>query len=179
MSRSTIANRYAQGLYQLALEKQVVAEVNTDLEELVKVIETTPELISLFATPKFSNERKKQIVAEIFANANPIVVNMLGFLIDKKRINEVQSLAEQFKNLAAEAQGSAEATVFSTRALTDQEKDEISTSFGKLVGKDKLNITNVIEPSILGGVRVQIGNYIFDNTVANKLAGLKRTLAVN
>ncbi|WP_404427503.1 F0F1 ATP synthase subunit delta [Ureibacillus chungkukjangi] len=173
---STIANRYAQALFQLALEKQVVAEVNVDLEELVKVIETTPELVSLLATPKFSIERKKQIAAEVFATANPMVVNMLELLIDKKRVNEIGNLAKSFKKLAAEAQGSAEATVYSTRALTDSEKDEISSSFGKLVGKEKLTITNVIEPSILGGVRVQIGNYIFDNTVASKLDNLKRTL---
>ncbi|QCR31429.1 F0F1 ATP synthase subunit delta [Lysinibacillus sp. SGAir0095] len=173
---STIANRYAEALFQLALEKQVVAEVNADLEELVKGIETTPELVSLLTTPKFSIDRKKQIVAEVFANANPIVVNTLVLLIEKKRFNEIGNLAESFKQLAAEAQGSAEATVFSTRALTDSEKDEISSSFGKLVGKEKLTITNVIEPSILGGVRVQIGNYIFDNTVASKLENLKRTL---
>lgn len=74
------------------------------------------------------------------------------------------------------ALGSAEATVYSTRELTDSEKNEISTAFAKLVGKEKLIIKNVIEPSLLGGVRVQIGNYIFDNTVANKLEGLKRTL---
>ena len=176
MSSSTIANRYAQSLFQLALEKQVVAEVNTDLEELVKVIETTPELISLLTTPKFSIDRKKQIVAEIFANANPLAVNTFGLLLDKKRVNEIGNLAQSFKQLAAEAQGSSEATVFSTRALTEQEKEEISSSFSKLVGKEKLTITNVIEPSIIGGVRVQIGNYIFDNTVASKLENLKRTL---
>ncbi|KGR75978.1 F0F1 ATP synthase subunit delta [Ureibacillus sinduriensis] len=173
---STIANRYADALFQLALEKQVVAEVNADLEEIVKGIETTPELVSLLTSPKFSNERKKQIIAEVFASANPIVVNTLELLIEKKRVDEIGNLAKSFKQLAAEAQGSADATVFSTRALTDQEKDEISSSFGKLVGKEKLTITNVIEPSILGGVRVQIGNYIFDNTVASKLDNLKRTL---
>lgn len=173
---STIANRYADALFQLALEKQVVVEVNADLEELVKVIETTPELVSLLTTPKFSIERKKQIVAEVFANANPIVVNTVQLLIEKKRVNEIAYLAQSFKQLAAVAQGSADATVFSTRALTDAEKDEISSSFGQLVGKEKLTITNAIDPSIIGGVRVQIGNYIFDNTVASKLENLKRTL---
>ncbi len=176
MSKSTVAKRYADALFQLAQEKNVVAEVNNDLEELVKVIETTPELLSLLSSPKFSIERKKQIVAEVFAEANPMVVNTLELLIDKKRVNEVGNLAEEFKVLAAQAQGFADSTVFSTRELTESEKEEISSVFGKLVGKEKLSITNVIDPSLLGGVRVQIGNYIFDNTVANKLEGLKRTL---
>ena len=176
MSQSTVAKRYAGALFQLALEQKTVAEVNADLQELVKVFETTPEILSLLATPKFSIQRKKEIVAEIFSNANPAVVNVLQLLIDKKRVNEALNLASEFEKLAAEAQGFSTATVFSTRELTEQEKEEISTSFGKLVGKEKLNITNVIEPSLLGGVRVQIGNYIFDNTIANKLENLKRTL---
>ena len=74
------------------------------------------------------------------------------------------------------AQGYAEATVYSTRALTDAEKEEVSSAFGKLVGKSKLNITNVIDASLIGGVRVQIGNYTFDNTIAAKLEGLKKVL---
>jgi len=176
MSQSTVAKRYAGALFQLALEQKTVAEVNADLQELVKVFETTPEILSLLATPKFSIQRKKEIVAEIFSNANPAVVNVLQLLIDKKRVNEALNLASEFEKLAAEAQGFSAATVFSTRELTEQEKEDISSSFGKLVGKEKLNITNVIEPSLLGGVRVQIGNYIFDNTIANKLENLKRTL---
>ncbi|BDH60624.1 F0F1 ATP synthase subunit delta [Lysinibacillus sp. PLM2] len=176
MSKSQIAKRYAEALFQLAQEKNALVEVSSDLKELVKVIENTPELISLLVNPKFSIERKKQIVAEVFSKANPFVVNTLNLLIEKKRVNEAANLAEEFSELAAAAQGFAVAKVFSTRALTDDELNEISSAFAKRVGKEQLNITNEIDPSILGGVRVQIGNYIFDNTVASKLQGLKRTL---
>lgn len=176
MTNSTVAKRYAEALFQLALDKQNVSEVKSDLQELIKVIETEPQFISLLSAPKFSNERKKQIASEILSNVNEVVANTISFLIDKKRINELESVAKEFIDLAANAEGAAEATVFSTRGLTDAEKEEVSNAFSKLVGKDKLNITNIIDPSLLGGVKVQIGNYIFDNTVASKLEGLKRTL---
>jgi F-type H+-transporting ATPase subunit delta len=176
MSKSTVAKRYANALFQVAKEKNVVIEVNEDLQELVKLIQENQQFVSLLTSPKFSAERKKEIVKELFANANPIVQNALQLLIDKKRMNEALNLAEEFKTLAADAQGYAEATVYTTRELTEQEKNEISSAFGKLVGKEKLAITNVVEPAVLGGVRVQIGNYIFDNTVASKLESLKRTL---
>lgn len=176
MTNSTIAKRYAEALFQLAQEKQNVSEVSKDLQELVKVIETEPQFISLLATPKFSSERKKQIVTELLGNANELVLNTIFLLIDKKRVKELLEVATQFNILAANAEGTAEATVYTTRELTEAEKEEISQSFSKLVGKEKLNITNVIDPSLLGGARVQIGNYIFDNTVLNKLESLKRTL---
>ena len=90
--------------------------------------------------------------------------------------NDKNIVAEGFQALAAAAQGTAQATVYSTRSLTAEELAEVSASFGKLVGVEKLDITNEIDASLIGGVRVQIGNYIYDSTVASKLEGLKRKL---
>lgn len=176
MSQSTVAKRYAEALFQVAQQQNAIAEISTDLKELTKALGEAPELLALLQAPKISGEKKKAILSEILANAHTAVVNALQILIDKKRINEVAVVAEEFQALAAASQGAAEATVFSTRALTDEERAEISAAFAKLVGMEKLNITNVIEPSLLGGVRVQIGNYIYDSTIAAKLEGLKRTL---
>ncbi|MGM9948508.1 MAG: F0F1 ATP synthase subunit delta [Lysinibacillus sp.] len=173
---SQVAKRYAEALFQVAQGQNALAEVSSDLKELAKAFETTPELVSLLQAPKISSEKKKAMVSNILSNAHPAVVNTLHLLIDKKRINEISQVAEEFQALAASAQGAAVATVFSTRTLTDAERAEISAAFAKLVGMEKLEITNVIEPSLLGGIRVQIGNYIYDSTVASKLEGLKRTL---
>ncbi len=176
MSKSQVAKRYAEALFQLAQEKNILTDVSSDLKEIVKVVETNPELLSLLTNPKFSIERKKQMVSEIFSKANKFVVHTLEILIEKKRVDELVNLSEEFTVLAAASQGFAEAKVFSTRALSEGELNDISSAFASRVGKEKLNITNEIDPSIIGGVRVQIGNYIFDNTVASKLEGLKRTL---
>ncbi len=173
---SQVAKRYAEALFQLARNQHALADVSSDLKELTKALETTPELVALLQAPKISSDMKKAMVSNVLSGAHPAVVNMLHLLIDKKRMNEVSLVAKEFQALAAAAQGAAEATVFSTRTLTDEECAEISAAFAKLVGMEKLEITNVIEPSLLGGIRVQIGNYIYDSTVASKLEGLKRTL---
>ncbi|KGR88083.1 F0F1 ATP synthase subunit delta [Lysinibacillus odysseyi] len=173
---SQVAKRYAEALFQLARNQHALADVSSDLKELTKAFETTPELVALLQAPKISSDMKKAMVSNVLSGAHPAVVNMLHLLIDKKRMNEVSLVAKEFQALAAAAQGAAEATVFSTRTLTDEERAEISAAFAKLVGMEKLEITNVIEPSLLGGIRVQIGNYIYDSTVASKLEGLKRTL---
>lgn len=116
------------------------------------------------------------MVAEIFAGATTEVVHTVQLLVEKKRVNELKLIANAYAELAAQAQGTADATVFSTRELSTEESTNISTVFAKLVGKQSLNITNEIDPSLLGGIRVQIGNHIYDSSVANKLERLKREL---
>jgi F-type H+-transporting ATPase subunit delta len=176
MSQSTVAKRYAQAIFELASKQNILTEVSADFKELKKVIASNEEFMALLNAPKISSDRKKELIAQILTGAQPIVVNMIQFLIEKKRLNELSAVADQFQALAAAAQGTADAKVFSTRELTAEERAEISVAFGKLVGKEQLNITNIIDASLIGGVRVQIGNYIFDSTVASKLEDLKRVL---
>ena len=176
MIESTVAKRYGAALFELAQSKQSLVEVGQDLKEIVKAFSSNEELLSVLNAPKITTSRKKAIVAEIFAGANVDVINTVLLLLDKKRVNEIAGVEAAFKKLAADAQGYAEATVYSTRKLTTEEEAEISAAFSKLVGKSKLNITNVIDASLIGGVRVQIGNYTYDSTIAAKLEGLKKVL---
>ncbi|MGX9133148.1 F0F1 ATP synthase subunit delta [Rummeliibacillus sp. JY-2-4R] len=176
MSQSTAANRYAKALFQLAQEQNVLKEVTEDLREVKIAFEENNELFQLLDSPKIEDDKKKAILSEIFASVQPIIVNTVKLLVDKKRIHEVVSVIDAFVSLANNAQGVADAIVFSTRTLDEKEKNRISTAFAQKVGKTALNITNEIDNTLLGGIRVQIGNQIYDNSVATKLAGLKREL---
>jgi F-type H+-transporting ATPase subunit delta len=176
MIESTVAKRYAAALFELAQSKQSLQEVGADLQAVATAVSSNEELVAVLNAPKITTAAKKDIVANIFAGANADVLNIVSLLLDKKRIVEIAGVSAAFQKLSADAQGYADATVYSTRELTDAEKAEISAAFGQLVGKSKLNITNVIDASLIGGVRVQIGNYTYDSTVAAKLEGLKKVL---
>lgn len=176
MIESTVAKRYAAALFEVAQNKQTLAEVGQDLKEIVKAISSNEQLIAVLNAPKITTSRKKEMVAQIFGGANADVLNTIYVLLDKKRISEIAGVEAAFQKLSADAQGYADATVYSTRPLTDAEQQEISSAFAKLVGKTKLNITNVIDASLIGGVRVQIGNNTYDSTIAAKLEGLKKVL---
>ena len=176
MIESTVAKRYAAALFELAQSKQSLEEVGADLKAITTAVASNEELIAVLNAPKITTAAKKEMVAKIFAGANADVLNTVFLLLDKKRVTEIAGVEAAFQKLSADAQGYADATVFSTRELTDSEKEEISSSFGKLVGKSKLNITNVIDASLIGGVRVQIGNYTYDSSVSAKLESLKKVL---
>ena len=173
---SQVAKRYAEALFQLANEKGILSEVGADLKVVKSVFESNNDFTGVLTAPKVSATKKKEIIKNVFAAAQPAVVNTLQILVDKKHINDVVAIVDVYENLAAAASGSAKAVVSSTRELTAEEREAISSSFSKLVGVEKLDITNEINPELIGGIRVQIGNYIYDSTIAAKLEGLKRTL---
>jgi F-type H+-transporting ATPase subunit delta len=176
VSQSAAAKRYALALFQLAQEHNQLAHVEEDLREVKVVFKENSGLQAMFASPKLSLDRKKELVRELFGKANPLVVNTLQVLIDRKRINETVEVANEFTVLSNEAQGIADAKVFSTRPLTDDERASISTAFAKKIGKQSLRIENEIDPSLIGGIRVQIGNNIFDSSISAKLDRLKKQL---
>ncbi|WP_391207508.1 F0F1 ATP synthase subunit delta [Psychrobacillus sp. L4] len=176
MSNSTAAKRYAIALFELAQQKNELRSVEEDLRELKIVWNTNKELNTLFTSPKLSLDKKKELIRQIFTTANPIVINTLLVLIDKKRLGEVGNIINEFMTLSNEAQGVADAKVYSTRALTEEERTNISIAFAKNVGKQSLRIENIVDPSIIGGIRVQIGNRIYDSSLITKLDRLKRNL---
>jgi F-type H+-transporting ATPase subunit delta len=176
MSKSVAAKRYALALFELAQENGQTGPIQEDLRELKKVFLDNKELGHLLESPKLSLAKKKALLTDLFKGANMLILNTLCVLLDKKRINEVVHVVDEFNAFANDAAGIAEAKVYSTRPLTDEESQSISKAFAQKVGKQSLRIENIIDPSLIGGIRLQIGNRIYDSSVSAKLDRLKRDL---
>jgi F-type H+-transporting ATPase subunit delta len=176
MSHSTVAKRYALALFELAKDHNQLESIEEELRVVKQVFAETAELKLILSSPKLSINKKKEIVKEAFSGSSLYVLHTLMLLIDRGRISEVQDVAGAFIEMANDARGVAEATVYSVRPLTNAEKEEVSSSFAKQVGKKSLLIENKIDPELLGGLRVRIGNRIFDGSLRGKLNRLERNL---
>lgn len=176
MSQSVVAKRYALALFELAQKNGQTGPIQEDLLELKKVFLTNKELGQLLDSPRLKAAKKKELLADLFKGANQLILNTLFLMLDKKRMNEVVNLVNEFTAYSNDAAGIAEAKVYSTRPLTADESQAISTAFAQKIGKQALRIENIIDPSLLGGIRLQIGNIIYDSSVSAKLERLKRDL---
>lgn len=176
MSKSVVAKRYAVALFNLAKEQGQVEVVQADLNEIKTLFHNNKQLTNLLSNPKLSMAKKKALLANLFGEANQLIQNVLYVLLEKKRINETVNFVDAYTEFANEAAGVASAKVFSTRPLTDDEKNGISTAFAAKVGRKSLEIENIVDPTVLGGIRLQIGNRIYDSSLSGKLERLKRTL---
>lgn len=176
MSNSEVAKRYALALFELAKENGQIAAIQDELLELKKVYRNNIELEQLLSNPRLSMSKKKELLATLFSGLNTTIQNTMFVMLEKNRLNEIVHVVDEFIEFANETAGVADATVYSTRALTQEESDKISAAFAGKVGRSSLRINNIIDPSLLGGFRLKIGNRIYDGSLSGKLEQLKRNL---
>ena len=176
MIGSIVAKRYALALFQLANEKNLLDQMEEELRVVKEVVTENVELNAVLKSPNFSIAKKKEILKEIFGSVNNYLLNTLLILIERHRENEISHVADHFIHLANEERGVALAKVYSIRPLTTEENEALSVSFAAKVGKRTLQIENIVDSNLLGGIKLRIGNRIFDGSLRGKLDRLERQL---
>ncbi|WP_413305260.1 F0F1 ATP synthase subunit delta [Bacillus sp. 1P10SD] len=176
MSNSMVAKRYASALFQIAKEQQILSTVEEELRVVKEVLQYNADLKAVLKSSKLTIDKKKEVIKAAFVSINAYVLNTLLILIDRHREDEIVEVVDQFIELSNDEMGIAEAKVYSIRPLTDAEREAISTTFAAKVGKKSLRIENIVDSELLGGVKLRIGNRIYDGSLRGKLNRLERKL---
>ncbi|MGC4377375.1 F0F1 ATP synthase subunit delta [Fictibacillus sp. Mic-4] len=175
--QSVIAKRYALALFEVVRANNL-EQVEDELRLIKEVFRSNKDLLKILNHPKISTADKKELVKTTFGAAlSAPVMNTIFLLIDRNRHNMITEMVSHFIVLANEAENIAEAKVYSVRPLTEKEKEELEATFAARVGKAKLRIENIVDPSLIGGIKVRIGNRIFDGSISGKLERIERQLA--
>jgi F-type H+-transporting ATPase subunit delta len=170
MRKHPVAFRYASAVFEYAQERNVLDQTAEELEVIAKVLEDTNLYEELFRHPKISTEEKKRVLTESFTGkVSESSLNLLLLLADKNRLDIFGDIAGEFKALAYEAKGVAEATVYSAKPLTGDEETAVAEVFTRKSGKQQLLINNVVDKEIIGGLKVRIGDRVYDGSVAKRL----------
>lgn len=176
MSETVVAKRYADALFQLGKEKDTLNKFEEEFNVVREVFENNAELNTFLMHPQINNEKKKQLLSVAFKGMQADVVNTLKLLVDRHRIAIIPTVIEHFTQLVNDAKGIAEATVYSVRALSDAEKNQLATTFSKRLHKTSIKLTNIVDTSILGGIKIRVGNTIYDGTIGGKLKRIERNI---
>ncbi|ADC49431.1 ATP synthase delta subunit [Alkalihalophilus pseudofirmus OF4] len=177
MSNQAVANRYAYALFQLAEEKSILSQVVQEMELVKEVVNTTPEFLQLLSHPKVTTEKKRAFIENSFKDSlSETSLHTLLLLVENKRIESLVDMIDSFKEMSYEAQDMAEAVVYSAKPLTSEEQAQIAVIFAKKVNKAKLLVTNVVNKDLLGGLKIRIGDRIYDGSVKSQLDRLERQL---
>lgn|SRR5690606_24825334 len=176
MSEAVVAKRYADALFQLASEKSNLNDLLEELRVVKQVFGENKELHAFLAHPRVTNEKKRNFLDEVFKGVSNDVLNTLKILVERHRIGMTTDVVDAFETLVNEASGVAQGKVYSVRMLSDAEKADLEHSFAKRLNKSVVKLENVVDPSLVGGVKIRMGNTIYDGTISGKLRRIESNI---
>ena len=177
-SRATdVGARYAQALFDLAVEEKALDAVEADLVALKGLMSESEDLRRLVASPKFSAEDKAKGLVALAARAgfHKTTEKFLGLLAANRRTAALGDVIAAFQRLAADRRGLVSAHVITAIPLTDAQTRALTAALRQALGKEP-QIDAVVDPSILGGLKVRVGSRLYDASLKSKLDTLKFAL---
>lgn len=173
---SEVAVRYAEGLFALAKESNSVKQMREECQWLFTVQEEEPLLATFFSAIKVSAQEKKAFVDQLFSEAlDETLRNYIKLLIDKSRIGILKESLSIFLRLTEEELGIQSATVYSARALPQEELNKIKQALEQQTKKE-IHLQNRVDEDLIAGVKVVMGNQVTDVTMRSQIDQLKSTL---
>ena len=171
MSRAAI--RYAKAILEFATEAGKAEAVNADMKQIATSIAGSQELKDFLANPIIKIEVKKASVEAIFSKAEPETVKLFQLLNENKRFEILQQIAIQYNAVFDENNGIQVAKVTTAIAITPELEKLVLAKIATFSNK-KITIENTVNPEIIGGFILRIGDMQYNASVANKLQELKR-----
>ncbi|MBM5597924.1 F0F1 ATP synthase subunit delta [Listeria seeligeri] len=171
-----VAGRYANALFQVAQDKDLVDVFFEELKELKLALNENKDFVKLLENPTFTTEQKKNLASAVFETVSPLLKDFIFLLIDRSREDYLTAIADVYQKRVNDLRGIADADVYSVVPLSEQELTALSRVFATKMNKTKLNIQNHIDKSLLGGVKVVIGTRIYDDSLKTKLKDMERQI---
>src|ERR687894_2971353 len=171
-----IATVYARSLFEVASEQDKIDVVRDQLGAFVDALNETRELQVFFFSPYFSTQEKKDGLDKAVADADPVVVNFLRLLIEKHRMPVIFRVRAEYDRMWEDENKLLPVAITSAVELDETIVKQLGDRIGEQTGR-KVELSSRVEPGILGGIVVQVGNSVLDASVRNRLDQLRRQVA--
>ena len=170
------ARRYARAVFELAQQDDSVEQWSRRLES-VRDLFTDPDVAGVLSNPTIPSERRQALVAspDLFDGEG---TNFARLLIESGRVGEAADIAAEFQRFADEAAGRVRATVTTAIELETADRERVARQLSKRLDRD-VRLSVVVDPRILGGMKLQYGDRVVDASVATRLEQLRRRLAAS
>ncbi len=179
MSGSRAAIRYAKAILSYSLEKKKETQVNNDMLLIASTIEKSEDLQLLLSNPIIKNEIKRTTINKVFdKKISEPSKQLIDLLITNRRLGILEYVAKKYTVIYDELKGIEVAQVTSATPLSKQLTSEVLEKVKQLTGK-KATLKNIINPDIIGGFILRVGDVQYDASISNKLLVLKRQFEDN
>jgi F-type H+-transporting ATPase subunit delta len=176
-SERRVARVYAEALLDVATEKNLADEIGAELQEIVKeVYGKSPEVETALSSPVIKRTVKAPVIEHAFkGQVSDLVLNFLNVLNNKDRLILLRHATAAYRDLLDEREKRVRVTVRSAVPLSDEQSEHISKAIADATGLYPV-IASRIEPELLGGMIVQVGDQVFDSSVRNRIENIRTQL---
>jgi F-type H+-transporting ATPase subunit delta len=171
------AKRYARAVFELAGQEGQVEEWGRRLAAIRETL-SRPEVEAVLTNPTIATEQRMALVSEAPHVFDPEATNLAKLLIESNRVRDVGAIEDEFQRLADDSAGRVRATVTTAVELTPKDRDRVEVELSKRLGKE-IRMKLVVDPRILGGLKLQYGDRLVDASVSTRLQQLRRRLAAS
>ncbi len=171
-----IARVYARSLFEVAKEHGVLDQAKEQLDQFADALAKNRDLAVFFFSPYFSTEEKKSGLGRLIDGAEPLFMNFLEALVERHRMPAIFRIRTEFDHLWEQENKLLPVEVTSAVELDRATVNSIGERIGEQTGR-KVELSSRIDPDILGGVVLRVGNFILDASIRNRLNQLRKQVA--
>jgi F-type H+-transporting ATPase subunit delta len=170
-----MAGRYANALFELALEQKATDAVKKDLETFDALIAGSPDLTRLVRSPVFGVDEQLKALSAILdkAGIKGLAANFLRVITTNRRLFAVRDMIRGYRGLVARHRGEVTAQITVAEELNDRNLDALKSALKSVTGGKDIDLDVRIEPAIIGGLIVKVGSRMVDSSLRTKLNAIK------
>jgi F-type H+-transporting ATPase subunit delta len=171
-----IAEVYARALFEVAQQHDRLDEIREELGQFADALNDNRQVAVFFFSPYFSTEEKKDGLHRIIDGGDPQFVNFLEALVERHRMPAIFRIRARYDEMWNDVNKLLPVEVTSAVKLDDSVVKSIGDRIGEQTG-DQIELTTVVDPDLLGGIVLRVGNFVLDASIRNSLEQLRKQVA--
>ena len=171
-----IAAVYARALFEVAEERDLIDQIHDELTQFADALSENRQLAVFFFSPYFSTEEKKEGLKKAVTGADPAFMNFIEALIERHRMPAIFRIKAQYQDLWEDARDLLPVELTSAIELDSATVKSIGERVGEQT-KRTVELKSMVDPDILGGIVLRVGNVILDASIRNRLEQLRKQVA--
>ncbi len=175
MKSTKAAIRYAKALLEMSIEQKVIDLVSFDMTRILNVAESSRDFISFLNSPIIKTDKKIAVISKLFVNLHPLTAGFIALIVKNGRSQMLPNIAAGYSSLLESHRGIVSGSITSAVALDVQSRKKIMEKLAKTF-TGELQLTEKIDPALIGGFIITIGDNQIDASVSSKIKNLRQEL---
>lgn len=174
MARVASAKRHAQAVFQIALDTNAVDKWRTELKAIAETL-GDPQLSAVLEDPKIHFDDKVQLINKCLPNISRLALNFAYLIVMRRRLSILESTVAEYERMADAQQGLEHAAATTAIPLDEESKERLAKRLADVIGK-RIVLAADVDPAIVGGFVIRIGDKLIDGSTKAKLEALQKSL---